>query len=141
MMSEAKGHFSFRSQRRSLRQQVNGAPGAPNPWQELLMNIALQQYVPAGSRPLGGKVSLVTGSTSGIGLGIARALAAAGSAIVLNVFGKPDGIAATQATLAAEGGWPVSYSGADMSRPESIRAMVEEILEQSGRLDVLVNNA
>jgi 3-hydroxybutyrate dehydrogenase len=105
------------------------------------MNIAVKQPNSNIRQALVGKVSLVTGSTSGIGLGIARALAAAGSAIVLNGFGKPDEIAATQATLAAEHGVPVSYSGADMSRPESIRAMVEEILEQSGRLDVLVNNA
>src|SRR3954469_16415564 len=141
MMSEAKGHFSFRSQRRSLRQQVNGAPGAPNPWQELLMNIALQQYVPAGSRPLGGKVSLVTGSTSGIGLGIARALASAGSAVVLNGFGDAAEIARTRDQLASDCGTEVSYSPADMTKSESIAEMIAATLAEHGRLDVLVNNA
>jgi 3-hydroxybutyrate dehydrogenase len=105
------------------------------------MNIAIKQPTPSNGQALIGKVSLVTGSTSGIGLGIARALAAAGSRIVLNGFGKADEIARVQAELAAEFNVGVSYSGADMSKPESIREMIEQTLDANGRLDVLVNNA
>ena len=60
------------------------------------MNIAMTKRSMAAAQPLKDKVSLVTGSTSGIGLGIARALAAAGSSVILNGFGKPEEIAATQ---------------------------------------------
>ena len=105
------------------------------------MNIAIKQPITSNGQALIGKVSLVTGSTSGIGLGIARALAAAGSRIVLNGFGKPDEIARVKAELAAEFNVDVSYSGADMSKPASIREMIEQTLDTTGRLDVLVNNA
>ena len=90
---------------------------------------------------LAGKVSLVTGSTSGIGLGIARALAAAGSEIVLNGFGKPEEVADARAKIASDFKVRVSYSPADMSKPAAIREMIENTLKSSGRLDVLVNNA
>jgi 3-hydroxybutyrate dehydrogenase len=105
------------------------------------MNIPIKQPSVNTERKLAGKVSLVTGSTSGIGLGIARALAGAGSEVVLNGFGKPDEIAATQAKLAAEFNVRVVYSPADMSKPESIRTMIEKTLESFGRLDIVVNNA
>jgi 3-hydroxybutyrate dehydrogenase len=90
---------------------------------------------------LAGRVSLITGSTSGIGLGIARALAAAGSEIVLNGFGKPKEVADAQAKIAADFNVRVSYSAADMSKPASIREMIDQTLRSSGRLDILVNNA
>lgn len=93
------------------------------------------------SRPLAGRVSLITGSTSGIGLGIARALAAAGSAVVLNGFGDAEQIAATRAGIISEFDVEVRYSPADMSDPASIVRMVEWIRAVFGRLDVLVNNA
>jgi 3-hydroxybutyrate dehydrogenase len=105
------------------------------------MNIPMKQRNIVTARPLEGKVSLVTGSTSGIGLGIARALAAAGSSIVLNGFGKPEEIAATQSRLGSECNVRVEYSSADMSKPEAIQDMVEGILKSSGRLDIVVNNA
>ena len=105
------------------------------------MNIAIKQPTRSNGQALVGKVSLVTGSTSGIGLGIARALAAAGSRIVLNGFGKADEIARVRAELAADFNVDVSYSGADMSKPESIREMIVQTLDTTGRLDVLVNNA
>jgi 3-hydroxybutyrate dehydrogenase len=92
-------------------------------------------------RPLAGKVSLVTGSTSGIGLGVARALADAGSAVVLNGFGVAAEIAKTKDQLAAEFGVKVSYSAADMTKPEAIAEMIAATLTEYGRLDVLVNNA
>ena len=81
------------------------------------MNIQLKTQGAAASRPLTGKVSLVTGSTSGIGLGIARALAQAGSAVVLNGFGIAAEIAKTRDQIAADFGVEVSYSAADMTQP------------------------
>jgi len=105
------------------------------------MNIQAPLRLDQTSRSLEGKVSLVTGSTSGIGLGIARALAAAGSAIVLNGFGKPEDIAETQAKLVSEFGVKVRYSPADMSKAAPIANMIAMALDAYGRLDVLVNNA
>jgi 3-hydroxybutyrate dehydrogenase len=86
---------------------------------------------------LKGKTALVTGSTSGIGLGIAEAFARAGANIVLNGFGDKAEVEALRARLAREHGVTVSYDGADMSRPEAIEAM----MKTAGPVDVLVNNA
>ena len=105
------------------------------------MNIAIKPENINSQQTLAGKVSLVTGSTSGIGLGIARALAAAGSEIVLNGFGKPEEVADVQAKIVADFKVPVSFSPADMSKPAAIREMIEKTLQSSGRLDILVNNA
>ncbi|MGL1833453.1 3-hydroxybutyrate dehydrogenase [Rhodocyclaceae bacterium SMB388] len=90
---------------------------------------------------LSGKTALVTGSTSGIGLGIAEKLASEGANIVLNGFGDAGEIEAIRARLATEYGVEVRYNGADMSRPETIEAMFEEIETKFGGVDVLVNNA
>ena len=105
------------------------------------MNGTMTEHSGSAAQPLKDKVSLVTGSTSGIGLGIARALAAAGSAVVLNGFGKPEDIEAAQAGISADFGVPVLYSGADMSKPDAITEMFETVLGESGAVDVLVNNA
>jgi 3-hydroxybutyrate dehydrogenase len=105
------------------------------------MNIAIRPQHLNSTGVLAGKVSLVTGSTSGIGLGIARALAAAGSEIVLNGFGKPEEIADVHAKITAEFKVGVSFSPADMSKPAAIREMIERTLQATGRLDILVNNA
>lgn len=105
------------------------------------MNIQLKSQGAADARPLAGKVSLVTGSTSGIGLGIARALAAAGSAVVLNGLGVAAEIAGIREQLSAEFGVAVGYSAADMTSPEAIAGMIASTLGEHGRLDVLVNNA
>jgi 3-hydroxybutyrate dehydrogenase len=105
------------------------------------MNIAMTQPSVAVATSLKGKTSLVTGSTSGIGLGIARALAQAGSAVVLNGFGSPQEIEQTRSGLASEFGVQVDYSGADMSNPSSIAEMIETALASFGRIDILVNNA
>src|SRR5262245_10545622 len=105
------------------------------------MNIQAPLRLEQSSRALAGRVSLVTGSTSGIGLGIARALAAAGSAVMLNGFGKPEDIAETQARIVSEFGVKVCYSPADMSKAASISDMIAMALETFGSLDILVNNA
>jgi 3-hydroxybutyrate dehydrogenase len=90
---------------------------------------------------LTGKVALVTGSTSGIGLGIARALAAAGADIMLNGFGPAAQIEKERAGIAAAHGVKVGYNGADMSKPEQIAAMVADTAKTMGSVDILVNNA
>ena len=105
------------------------------------MNIPLQTQSFELKQALTGKVSLITGSTSGIGLGIARALASAGSDIVLNGFGKPEQVAGLQQEIAADYRVRVTYSAADMSKPDAIQKMIEHTLCSSGRLDILVNNA
>ena len=105
------------------------------------MNIAMTERGKTAVQPLKDKVSLITGSTSGIGLGIARALAGAGSSIILNGFGKPEEIKATQGGIAKDFGVEVDYSGADMSNPASIAEMIEQMLGKFGRIDIVVNNA
>jgi 3-hydroxybutyrate dehydrogenase len=89
---------------------------------------------------LKGKTALVTGSTSGIGLGIATRFAAEGANVVLNGFGDAAAIEAIEAELAAKG-VQVTYSGADMAKPDEIAAMVAEAEKTFGAIDVLVNNA
>ena len=86
---------------------------------------------------LKGKTALVTGSTSGIGLGIAKALAAQGANIVLNGFGDSEGPKAEIAAL----GVKVEHHGADMSRAGDIEDMMKFAASRFGRVDVLVNNA
>jgi 3-hydroxybutyrate dehydrogenase len=88
-----------------------------------------------------GQVALVTGSTSGIGLGIAQGLAAAGAHIVLNGLGTSDEVEATRSRLAREHGVEVMYDGADMSRADDIEAMLLGTVARFGRIDLLINNA
>jgi 3-hydroxybutyrate dehydrogenase len=90
---------------------------------------------------LHGKSAVVTGSTSGIGLGIARALAGQGADIVLNGFGPAAEIADLQASLANAYGVRVLYSDADMSNASAISVMVDRATQELGHVDVLVNNA
>ena len=90
---------------------------------------------------LKGKVAVVTGSTSGIGLGIASALAAEGADILLNGFGDPAEISGLSKSLADIHGVRVVYSGADMSKPTEIAAMIEHAIAELGAVDILVNNA
>ena len=90
---------------------------------------------------LKGKVALVTGSTSGIGHGIAEALAAAGAGIMLNGFGDPAQIEATRVSIEQRFGVKCGYNGADISKPDQIAAMVAETQKTLGSLDILVNNA
>ncbi|MGB3436941.1 3-hydroxybutyrate dehydrogenase [Achromobacter sp.] len=90
---------------------------------------------------LKGKVALVTGSTSGIGLGIATAFAQQGADIVLNGFGDAADIEKVRAGLADKHGIKVIYDGADLSKGAAVRELVENAVRQMGRIDILVNNA
>ena len=90
---------------------------------------------------LKGKVALVTGSTSGIGLGIATAFAQQGADIVLNGFGDAAEIEKVRAGLADKLGVKVIYDGADLSKGDAVRGLVESAVRQLGRIDILVNNA
>jgi 3-hydroxybutyrate dehydrogenase len=88
-----------------------------------------------------GKTALITGSTSGIGLGIAAAFAAEGANIVLNGFGAAAEIEALRSGLAQKHGVNVLYDGADMSKPVEIEAMMAKAATEFGGVDILVNNA
>ncbi len=96
---------------------------------------------PAPIAGLAGKTAIVTGSTSGIGLGIAMSFAKAGMNIVLNGFGSAQEIAATRMRFKKEFGIDAAYSGADMSKPGEIADMVRDAEREFGAVDVLVNNA
>jgi 3-hydroxybutyrate dehydrogenase len=88
-----------------------------------------------------GKTALITGSTSGIGLGIARELAARGARIVLNGFGEPAQISQLKHEIASAHGVEVMYDGADMSRADAIESMMARAIGEFGAIDLLINNA
>jgi 3-hydroxybutyrate dehydrogenase len=92
-------------------------------------------------RNLDGRVAIVTGSTSGIGLGIAKALAAEGAAVMLNGFGDAEQIERTRMDLARTGGVKVGFMAADMSQPAQIEELVRRTEMELGLVDILVNNA
>ena len=92
-------------------------------------------------KTLAGKSAVVTGSTSGIGLGIARAFAAQRANVVLNGFGDARDIESLRAQLMTEHGVKVVYSAADMSKPADIAAMCAKAKAEFGGIDILVNNA
>jgi 3-hydroxybutyrate dehydrogenase len=87
------------------------------------------------------KTALVTGSTSGIGLAIARAFAREGANVVINGFGQTDEIERERAGIEAEFGVKAAYSAADMTKPDEIVTMVRGAEERFGSVDLLVNNA
>src|SRR5580692_39057 len=90
---------------------------------------------------LKGKSAIVTGSTSGIGLAIARALAKEGANVMINGMGDAAAIEAERAAIAREFGVAAVYSDADMTNPDEIHAMVKEAEAKLGSADILVNNA
>jgi len=90
---------------------------------------------------LKGKVAVVTGSTSGIGLGIATAFAAQGASVVLNGFGDAQAIEQTRSSLASAHGVQVRYDAADLSSGEAVRELVARTVDAFGRIDIIVNNA
>ncbi len=90
---------------------------------------------------LKGKTALITGSTSGIGLAYAKALAAEGAAVMINGFGDADAIEAERKALAETSGAQAAYSPADMSKPDEIAAMVQACADTLGGPDILISNA
>lgn len=90
---------------------------------------------------LKGKVALVTGSTSGIGLALARRLAKEGADIMLNGFGEAAAIDKTRAGIEAEFGVKVAWNGADLSQPAAVNGLVEYTVRRLGSVDILCNNA
>jgi 3-hydroxybutyrate dehydrogenase len=90
---------------------------------------------------LEGKTALITGSTSGIGLACAKALAAEGANIMLNGFGDAGEIETIRTGLEASSGGKASYSGADLTKPDQIEALVAQAERELGSIDILLNNA
>ena len=95
----------------------------------------------SNAKPLSGKAALITGSTSGIGLGIAQALAAQGADIMLNGFGDSALISSLTNAISDEHGVRALHHPADMSKPTEIDEMIRSTESRLGRIDVLVNNA
>jgi 3-hydroxybutyrate dehydrogenase len=90
---------------------------------------------------LQGKTAVITGSTSGIGLAYAKALAAEGASLVINGFGDADAIEAIRAELAATSGATALYDAADMTKPDQIAALIDRAVTETGRIDIAINNA
>ncbi|MFK7840153.1 MAG: 3-hydroxybutyrate dehydrogenase [Bdellovibrionales bacterium] len=89
---------------------------------------------------LKGKTAVITGSTSGIGLGIAQGLADAGLNIVMNGFGDADDIEKNRQNIENKGVQCI-YNGADMTKPDQIKALIDETVDTFGTIDILINNA
>jgi 3-hydroxybutyrate dehydrogenase len=105
------------------------------------MNIEVMERHASSVRALEGKVALVTGSTSGIGLGVARALAQSGAQIVLNGFASSEAVAAEIRGIESDFSVRAIHHGADMAKPAEIAGLIEKAIGAFGRLDILVNNA
>ena len=103
--------------------------------------VLVENFMASGTKSLSGKVALVTGCTSGIGLGIARCLGEQGADLMLNGFGESAAIEALRAELARDLDVRVGYDGADMSQPAQIAGLVRRTESGLGGLDILVNNA
>ena len=99
------------------------------------------ERIRAAMRGLSGKSAIVTGSTSGIGLGIAKALAANGANVLLNGFGENAAIERLRREIAMEAEVEVDFDSADLSEPAQVLRMVETATQAFGRVDILVNNA
>jgi 3-hydroxybutyrate dehydrogenase len=118
----------------------------PTSWEaEMNLNLLpsrdIERPAKASMEVLKGKTAIVTGSTSGIGLGIARALAAAGCDVMLNGFGEASAIEDERAHIAKDFGVRTAFSAANMASPTEIAHMVEAATHELGRVDILVNNA
>lgn len=106
-----------------------------------MLNVQTKSRSPAMKRALEGRGAVVTGSTSGIGLGIARALALQGANVMLNGFGDAGEIERTRQSLAAEAMVDVAYDGADVSKADAVTRMIESAARNFGQVDLLINNA
>jgi 3-hydroxybutyrate dehydrogenase len=106
-----------------------------------LANAAACEGAAEVNNELAGKTAIITGSTSGIGLGIAEAFAAVGMNVVLNGFGDAKEIEASRVRIENEFGVSTTYDSADMTKPSEILSMVETASKNFGQVDVLVNNA
>ncbi len=95
----------------------------------------------APRQDLSGKSAIITGSTSGIGLGIARAFAEAGANVLFNGFGSTPGVDVTRAQFEENFKIKTAFSGADMSKPDDIAQMIDDARMAFGQIDILVNNA
>jgi 3-hydroxybutyrate dehydrogenase len=138
MVLEAKGYFRKAGLRGTF---ADHQPPVALSGRVRKMNIQLQSQAARDARMLFGKVALVTGSTSGIGLGIARALAIAGANVVLNGLGPAEEIARRKDAIEVDHGVKAIYSAADMTSPDAIAEMISTTQREFGRLDILVNNA
>src|SRR6202167_2332681 len=107
----------------------------------IMATLSSAKTATSGAHSLAGKSAIVTGSTSGIGLGIAHALAQGGADIMLNGFGDAKEIEKIRGELAAENGVKVVYDGADMSKADAVAAMVQNAATAFGKVDIVVNNA
>lgn len=107
----------------------------------LKSNFHQQGEIIMQTRALSGKTALITGSTSGIGLGIAHSLAQAGANLLINGFASNEEIRALIEELEANHQVRVQYHGADMSQPTQIQEMMEYAKQSFGKLDIVVNNA
>src|SRR5262252_7379152 len=105
------------------------------------MDSIVEQAGGGRARVLVGRTAIVTGSTSGIGAGIADRLAAAGAHVVLNGFGEDRAIEALRSALEVRYGGVVAYDPADMSDPADVARMVSDAERLLGSVDILVNNA
>ncbi len=126
-----KGHFSDAGLAVMIGEQSQEFP---------TMNVQILERMTA-ARPLAGRVAVITGSTSGIGLGIARALAMEGAQIVLNGLGDGDQIERTRAMLADEANVAVFFNAANLLDADGARLLVEQTIDLAGKVDILINNA
>lgn len=104
------------------------------------MNMAPPTQSPL-AQPLAGKVAIVTGSTSGIGLGIAKAIAEAGASVVLNGLGSPAAIEQTRSELERSSGVTIDFDDANLSSPADTELLIRRTEARHGKVDILVNNA
>src|SRR6185295_9810346 len=107
----------------------------------VILVTARQRQPRTGGLPMPARTAIVTGSTSGIGEGIARALAAAGNNIVLNGFGDAAAIEKIRSSIEKDSKVKCLYVGADMTRSADIEAMFKQVREALGPVDIVVNNA
>ena len=124
----------------SAKSATKSTPTATKP-SEAVAPTSVDVVHPMSAHSLKGKTALVTGSTSGIGLGIAKAYAAAGAHVIINGFGDKAAIEAELQLMAKLSGAKALYSDADLTKVDAIEAMMAMAAKETGGVDILVNNA